>query len=419
MGNKKFTRILAVILAFLMLLSVAMIAISALAGTAASARVTQGQIDRLREERREYERQRREIEGRINTIEFERMTEIARKEVLDDRIALTGMEIENIRQSIYQFNRLIREMEYEVIVAQNRENEQLQRFRNRVRDMEENGIISYLDIIFGSTSFADLLARIDFVSDIMRADENSYNALQEARAETEAAKEALEETRAELYDEERKLEDKVDELEEQLEYANQLIIRMNEDLDSQRELQAHVRAEEDRILREINAAEAELARQQELERQRRAREAAARAGGGGGGGGGGGSVVGTGELLWPTAGRVTSPFGVRRHPVFGDMRRHSGIDIGAPHGQPIVAADSGTVITSTFNSSYGNFIVISHGNGVSTLYAHLSTRQVSVGDTVSRGQQIGLVGSTGVSTGPHLHFEVIVNGTRVNPMTRF
>jgi murein DD-endopeptidase MepM/ murein hydrolase activator NlpD len=95
---------------------------------------------------------------------------------------------------------------------------------------------------------------------------------------------------------------------------------------------------------------------------------------------------------------------------------HNGIDIRGGHGDPVFAADSGTVITSQFNASYGNFIVISHGNGVNTLYAHLSTRQVSVGDTVTRGQRIGLIGSTGVSTGPHLHFEVIVNGSRVNPM---
>jgi murein DD-endopeptidase MepM/ murein hydrolase activator NlpD len=305
-------------------------------------------------------------------------------------------------------------MEYEVIVAQNREDEQLARFRSRVRDMEENGFITYLEIIFDSTSFADLLARIDFVADIMRADENAYNALQEARAETEAAKAELEDTRAELYVEEENLEVKIAELEEQLNEANQLIYDMENDLESHRALHALVREEEDRVLREINAAVAELERQRERERQRRA--AAARAAGNRNTAGGGTAVVGTGEFVRPTAGRVTSPFGMRRHPVHGDMRMHNGIDIGAPHGQAIVAADSGTVVTSQFNASYGNFIVISHGNGVSTLYAHLSTRQVSVGDTVTRGQRIGLVGSTGVSTGPHLHFEVIVNGTRVNPM---
>jgi murein DD-endopeptidase MepM/ murein hydrolase activator NlpD len=168
-----------------------------------------------------------------------------------------------------------------------------------------------------------------------------------------------------------------------------------------------MREDEREVQADINRLVAALARQQEAERQRRLREQQRQAGGG--------SVVGTGQLVWPVNGTITSRFGVRQHPVFGDMRFHGGIDIGAAHGTTVVAADAGSVIISTYNSSYGNYIVISHGNGMTTLYAHLSTRSVSVGDSVSRGQQIGRVGSTGVSTGPHLHFEVSVNGTRVNP----
>ena len=120
----------------------------------------------------------------------------------------------------------------------------------------------------------------------------------------------------------------------------------------------------------------------------------------------------------PVSGAVTSGFGMRKHPVFGDYRQHNGVDFYASHGAVVVAADSGTVITSTYNSSYGNYVVIAHGGGMTTLYAHLSSRSVSVGDGVSKGQQVGLVGSTGISTGPHLHFEVSVNGTRINPMTK-
>jgi murein DD-endopeptidase MepM/ murein hydrolase activator NlpD len=342
------------------------------------------------------------------------MAEIEKKEVLDERITLTSLEIDNISETINQFSLLIREKEYEVVIAQNREDAQLERYRGRVRDMEENGIISYLEIIFDSTSFSDLLARIDFVSDIMRADENSYYTLQQARNETVEAKETLEDTKAELDEEKEALEEKKAELDKQLEEAQALIMKLEADIETERELRALVIEREDSVQREINAAVAELRRQQEAERLRLLRERQ-RAGSTSTGTT---WVTGTGDLMWPASGAITSRFGMRQHPVFGGMRMHNGIDIGAPHGANVVAADSGTVITSAHDWSYGNYIVIDHGNGMTTLYAHLSSRSVSSGASVSKGQLIGHVGSTGVSTGPHLHFEVSVNGTRVNPLTR-
>ena len=411
MNNKRFVRIVAVILAILMLFSIVMIAITALADYSASAQVTQEQIDKLREEKREYERQKREIQSKINTIEFERMTEIAKKEVLDQRITLTGLEIDNINETINQYSILIREKEYEVVIAQNREDTQLQKYRGRVRDMEENGIISYLEIIFDSTSFSDLLARIDFVNDIMRADENSYIDLQQARNETEAAKVDLEVTKSELDEEKATLEDKEAELRDQLDEAHALIMKMEADIETEKALRMQVIAEEERVQKEINAAVEELRRQQELARLAALQNTQSSSGEG--------WVTGTGQFMWPANGSVTSYFGVRKHPVFGDMRMHTGIDIGAAHGSNVIAADSGTVITSTYNSNYGNYVVISHGDGLTTLYAHLSSRSVSVGATVTKGQVVGLVGSTGISTGPHLHFEVSVSGTRVNPMQYF
>jgi murein DD-endopeptidase MepM/ murein hydrolase activator NlpD len=264
----------------------------------------------------------------------------------------------------------------------------------------------------------------------MRSDENAYNDLVEARNETEAAKENLERTKEDMDEEKAYLELKEEELLEQLDEAHALILTMEDTIEKARDLYAQAAAEEERVQREINAAVAELARQDELERQRRAEAAAAaaaeasrasRASSSSSGGGSGvatGTISGSGVLMWPASGPVTSTFGVRRHPVFGDMRMHNGIDIGASHGAVVVAADSGTVITSAHNSSYGNYVVICHGSGVTTLYAHLSSRSVSVGAEVSKGQQIGLVGSTGISTGPHLHFEVSVNGARVNPMNK-
>jgi murein DD-endopeptidase MepM/ murein hydrolase activator NlpD len=131
---------------------------------------------------------------------------------------------------------------------------------------------------------------------------------------------------------------------------------------------------------------------------------------------GGPFPVGGGQLLWPAAGAVVSPFGMRIHPIFGYARMHSGIDIAAPYGAPVIASDSGTVVFVGVMSGYGNVIVVDHGGGLATTYNHLSGFLVSTGQSVGRGATIGAVGCTGWCTGPHLHFEVRVGGTPVDPM---
>ena len=394
MKNKRFARIVAIVLAVLIVLSVVIVAINSLSATAY---VTQEEIDRLREEKREYERRKQEIQSQINTIEFERMTEVAKKSVLDDRIILTGLEIDNIKATIELYNSLILEKEVELEIAIAREEEQFKKYRERVRDMEENGIVSYLEIVFDAASFSDLLARLDFVGDIMSADENAYNDLQAAREATKAAKDDLELTREEMEQERLLREEKNEELLEQLAEASALIDQIDDTIESFLTLYAEESAEADRIQGEINKKVEEL-------REQEAREAAAR-------------VRGTGQLLWPVPSDwiVTSPYGARLHPVYRVYRQHWGIDIPAEYGANVVASDTGTVIISEYNSSYGNYIVLNHGNGWTTLYAHLSSRAVGVGAIVSKGQVIGYIGSTGVSTGPHLHFEVSIDGNKVDP----
>jgi murein DD-endopeptidase MepM/ murein hydrolase activator NlpD len=134
------------------------------------------------------------------------------------------------------------------------------------------------------------------------------------------------------------------------------------------------------------------------------------------GSGSSGSGTYGGELFWPTSGAIVSGFGYRTHPVYGTTRFHSGVDIDGACGQPIFAAETGTVLSAGSNGGYGNATVIDHGNGLSTLYAHQSSIGVSSGQSVGRGEQIGLVGTTGLSTGCHLHFEVRINGEPVDPV---
>ena len=213
MKNRRFARFIAIFLAILMALTLLYSVISALT---AGAVPTQAEIDRLREEKREYESRKQEIQSKINTIEFERMTEVAKKQVLDDQIMLTGLEIDNISETIDYYVILMAEKEIEVHAAQGREDAQLRLYKNRVRDMEENGVISYIEIIFDSTSFSDMLARLDFVGDIMRADEMLYYDLIEAKKATQAARDVLEETKFEMEAERELREKKLLELGQQL-----------------------------------------------------------------------------------------------------------------------------------------------------------------------------------------------------------
>jgi len=407
--NRTVVRVIAIILAVVMLVSIGFIVLDAIASPAsANTANTRAEINRLREELRVYQSRKSYVQAQISALDFATRTEIARKDTLDDRIMLTGQQIDNLEQTIMHYGVLIEEKEVEVEIAKEREDYQFALFRHRVRAMEENGVISYLEIIFDSTSFADLLGRIDMVADIMRADERTYFDLIAAREATKAAQEALEETLLEREVERELLGELEEDLRVQVEEAQQIISDLRDDRDAEQELFDKIAADEARILRDIRQAEERL-------RQQEAAAAAARQAQN--------IVRGTGDLTWPVPGhrRVTSGFGSRMHPVFRVMRHHSGIDIGAPHGATVVAADRGTVIRSAYNSSFGNFIIISHGenrNGerITTLYAHLQSRAVREGDVVQRGQAIGRVGSTGVSTGPHLHFEVTVNGGRVNPM---
>jgi|GEM_PF-2216459 len=132
-------------------------------------------------------------------------------------------------------------------------------------------------------------------------------------------------------------------------------------------------------------------------------------------------VISNSGFCWPTPGytTITSPYGYRIHPITGELKFHSGVDIGAKGGSPIVAVADGTVTISVYSSSYGNYVEINHGHGLRTRYAHMSKRLCKVGDTVTQGETIGLVGSTGNSTGNHCHFEVRINGVTYDPMQYF
>ena len=371
--------------------------------------VTQSQIDELKEQRNVIRAQRQEKQAIVEALEAEKADVVAQKQAMDERNMYTLQQIQLNNQEIELYDEMIAEKAAELEEAQRLENEQLERYRARVRAMEENGGYNILAIISKSDSFSDMLTAMDDVGEIMESDRQLEEAYIAARENTESVKADYEDTRAELEELKAQLKAEQEELEKDIEEAIQIILDLENDLENRQ-------AEYDAIMAAEDAANATIDKLvAELEAQRAAEAAAAAAAAGGSGGGG--SANASGSFLWPVASYVyvSSRFGLRVHPITGKTKSHTGIDIASNQGTAVYASDGGTVTLAGWNGGYGNCIMIDHGNGYVTLYGHLSSISVSVGQTVSQGATIGAVGSTGNSTGPHLHFEVLKNGTRIDP----
>ena len=371
--------------------------------------VTQSQIDELKEQRNVIRAQRQEKQAIVEALEAEKADVVAQKQAMDERNMYTLQQIQLNNQEIELYDEMIAEKAAELEEAQRLEDEQLERYRARVRAMEENGGYNILAIISKSDSFSDMLTAMDDVGEIMESDRQLEDAYIAARENTESVKADYENTRSELEELKAQLKAEQEELEKDIEEAIQIILDLENDLENRQ-------AEYDAIMAAEEAANATIDKLvAELEAQRAAEAAAAAAAAGGGSGGG--SANASGSFLWPVASYVyvSSRFGLRVHPITGEKKSHTGIDIASNQGTAVYASDGGSVTLAGWNGGYGNCIMIDHGNGYVTLYGHLSSISVSVGQTVSQGATIGAVGSTGNSTGPHLHFEVLKNGTRIDP----
>ena len=358
--------------------------------------VTQAEIDAMKEEANSLKQQQEEIQDQLDSLAADRENAMARKTLLEQQINATRAEINTIAAQIAKYDELIAQKQTELDEAEAEEQAQYELFCERVRYMEEQGEVSYWSILFSSKDFADLLDNAMMVEEIMDYDnqvmdqlialreqiEEDKAELETARQAQQTAKEEQEAAQANLKSQEAEVSALIDQLaaqEDQLE------------------------AEEAKLQAAANAADAEIAAAE--------RELAAQIN----------NVVSESGFMWPLPGyyNLSSLFAGRIHPITGKPQHHTGIDIPAPSGTDILAAKSGVVTTSTYNNSYGNYVVVSHSDGTSTLYAHMSRRGVSKGEVVSQGQYIGDVGTTGSSTGNHLHLEVRVNGSRVDPTQYF
>jgi len=277
-------------------------------------------------------------------------------------------------------------------------------FYKRVRDIYINGRLSYLDVVIGSKDFSDFANRLEVLKRIIDSDINLISEIKKERAQIEVHKKKLEEDRAKLVELEKAALAKQAEIEQKKAERNVVLQKAQND-----------RAVAMQAIEELNASSAQISAM--LKERQAARAAAAAAAAQSAGQGSSYTwVQGTGQLGWPVSGEITSPYGYRVHPIWGTTIYHSGIDIGVDEGTPVHAADSGVIVWSGWMGGYGYAVVIDHGNGLSTLYGHNSELAVDEGQSVSKGQVVAYAGSTGNSTGPHVHFEVRENGDPVDPM---
>ena len=406
----------------------ALLAAAALAAALPAYAVSQAEIDDLQKKLDALEQQAQEQQDVINDLTSQKARFITRKLALDNKIEINRQMIELIGEQIEIYDEIIAEKQAELDKALKKETTQTELLRSRIRAMEENSTYSYASFIFDSSSVTELLSRIGDVNDIMHYDKTLEEEYMAAREDVESIKKSYEEARHEQELLQNELDTKQAELDAQVEAAYTMIA----DIET---LSDDAQAEYDAIAEEEAKAEETL---QEAIRKRAAEQAkynqnnnsnnggGGNSGGsggnsGGGGSSGGGSATSLSNLQWPVPSctLITSRFGYRVAPTTGASTYHGGLDIGAGMGASIVAAGAGDVIYAGANGGYGNCVMIDHGNGVVTVYAHMSSIGVSYGQYVTAGQYVGAVGSTGVSTGPHCHFEIRINGAQTDPAAYF
>ena len=343
--------------------------------------VTQSEIDALKQEQEESQARQEELKEQLSQAEAEQSAAKDKRDLLLEQLDAINDELSNIEQQIAWYDDEIAQKEVERKEAEAREAEQYELFCERVRAMEEEGTVSYWSILFNAESFSDLLDRLADVDAVMDYDNQVMEELTAAREELEQVQAELESARAEEQAVKEQQEAKKAEQQAKVDEAEELLAQLNANVE-----------EVNRLLEEEDAAAAAIQadiekKQAELEAQRQEENVTL--------------PPSSSGYQWPLPAsnlKLTSAFGYRIHPVTHVPHSHTGIDVAATTGTPITAAKSGQV---------------------TTLYAHMSYRAVSEGEIVTQGQYIGDVGATGNVTGPHLHFEVRVNGQRVDPESCF
>jgi len=445
MKRKKITSVISMVLVLLIVMSLLLSILPVRAFA-----IDQSQIDEIQKQKNELSNRVAECQNRIDLLKEEQANVLETKAALDEQNRAANEQLDLINQEIALYNDMVKEKEKELKKAREIEQDHLERYRSRIRAMEENGTHSILTLILNSENFADFLTAMDDMEEIMESDkllEAKYISAREQTevvvAEYEAALAEYQLKHEDLKVEQQALEQQISDSYDALAELEAAIEQAIKEYEAAEAAEAAAAATILNMIKQYNEQKRQeaLAQQQQQQQQPTGGSYTESAGGNSGGessGNSGGSTESsgnsggttstpnysspgaTGSFVWPVpcSTRVTSRFGNRSDPFTGKTRFHSGIDIDGfgNDGNIIVAADGGTVITASNDpGGYGIYVVIDHGNYTQTLYAHMSGLAVSAGQAVSQGQTIGYLGSSGRSTGTHCHYEVIINGNYSDP----
>ena len=414
MKTNRKTHCLRILCALLALLTV----FGMTSGLLAPVRAAQSQkilteLQKLREEQSGIQKKRTALSAEIAENKKQTQSVVEQKSDIDRQIELSNETIDNYNAQIQQYSLLIAEKQKELDEAELHETQLQEQYKARLRSMEETGTVSYWSILFKASSFSDLLDRVDMIHEIAKSDQLMMKKLSEATEAVQQSREELEQEQQQMQIARDELAAQEAQLEMQRAEADALLLQIAEECEKMTaEYQGYL-AQEDALSKQVAKAEKdyyqalakeEAARLAELNKQNNYVPANKDSSG----------------FLYPLPYRVaiTDSYGYRTHPVTGKKTTwHNGVDLAAGAGTAIYATKSGTVTTALRSDIWGNYVVINHGDGFSSLYAHMQGLIVKAGDYVKQGQTIGYVGSTGLSTGPHLHFTIYYNGADVNPMS--
>lgn len=344
----------------------------------------------LQTQREELQNQLNEANGELENVQSDLSENLQQIEKLDGKIELAEGQLEEQESKITKLKTSINEIEEELNTVTEKYNKQKELFEQRLVAIYESGETQYLDILLKSRSLSDFLSSYYVITQLAEIDNNLISELETKKKTIDISKQKLENEKEELS----VIVENQTRLARTLQNTKKMRQSFLEKLsDEEKELQSKI-DEINTQYEEVNKQILALA-MQGIDTQ----------------------YIG-GELEWPVPGytRVTSKYAMRVHPITGQYKLHTGVDIGAPMGADFIAANDGIVIKAGMNTAYGNMVIIDHGGGITTLYAHGSEILVELGQTVKRGDAILKVGSTGYSTGPHAHFEVRINGITTDPL---